>query len=298
MPDNGNWPRISIVIASLNYAAYIEETIRSALLQGYPDLELIVIDGASGRETLDVISKYSMWFSYCISEPDRGQSHAFNKGLVRMTGDLFSIFDSDDYFLPGSFGLIAQAHARDPGNIIAGDVVRTWEGTSKSEVHFPAQLDLHSYAQWWTTKHNGQPGLFYPARYFPTVGLIDEKLHYLMDYDYTLRFLAFTSISVPHCAVAVIRHHAGCKSSRDGDYFVWECIQISKAYQRMFPDIDSTANRHAAGILFGFGFRRMLFGQGDAWRFMREGLRLHPFWAMYWLFPGWVMRKWSRLVAH
>ena len=298
MPDGGRWPRISIVVASLNYAAYIEEMIRSALLQGYPDLELVLIDGASDGETLGVISKYARWFSYWISEPDNGQSQAFNKGLARMTGDIFNIFDSDDFFVPGSFGLVAQAHTRNPKNILAGDVIRTWERSAKSEVHFPAELDLHAYAQWWSTRHHGQPGIFYPSSHFAEVGWINENLHCLMDYEYTLRYLAVTGISVTRCAVAVIRHHSESKSSKIGDNFVWECIQISKAYQRMFPDIDATANRHAAGILFGFGFRRLLRGQGNSWRFMREGLWIQPFWAFYWLSPGWLIRKWAKLTAH
>ena len=92
----------------------------------------------------------------------------------------------------------------------------------------------------------------------------------------------------------MIRHHDGCKSVKDGDEFVWECVQIVRPYQQMFPDIDARANREGAGVLFGFGFRRLLFGQGGAWRFMKEGLRIHPVWALHWLVPGWFLRKWSQ----
>ena len=66
--------------------AYVEEMLRSVLLQGYPDLELIVIDGGSGRDTLDAIEPYRPWLSYFVSEADRGQSHALNKGMARATG--------------------------------------------------------------------------------------------------------------------------------------------------------------------------------------------------------------------
>jgi glycosyltransferase involved in cell wall biosynthesis len=297
MPGGAPWPRISIVVASLNHTKYIEEMIRSILLQGYPDLELILIDGASNQGTLEVIAKYERCYSYWVSEPDRGQSHAFNKGLARATGDLFNIFDTDDYFLPGCFGIIAEAHASNPDHIVAGDVIRMWEGSTKTEVHCPSELDLHAYAQWWRMDHHGQPGLFYPNRHLGKVGNINEELHYSMDYDLTLRYLAFSKISVSRCPVAVMRIHAECKSVKNGDYCVWECMQISKTYQKMFPDIDADANRHAAGILFGFGFRRLLYGQGDSWKFMKEGLLRQPFWALYWLIPGWFLRKWSKLTA-
>lgn len=297
-PDGSAWPRISVVVASLNHGGYVEEMIRSVLLQGYPDLEFIVIDGGSNRMTLDVIAKYRDWFSYWISEPDAGQSDALNKGMARVTGALFNHLDTDDYLLPGALGLIAEAHAQEPGQIIAGDVIRVWEGRPRSEVHFPQPHDLHAYVQWWKTEHHGGPGMFFPSRHLGAVGAVDTSRHFLMDYDFTLRFLSVTGMTTPRFPVAVIRHHAGCKSIKDGDEFVWECVQIVRPYQKRFPDLADRANREGAGVLFGFGFRRWLFAQGGGWRFMREGLRIHPFWALYWLIPGWFLRKWSRLRSH
>ena len=295
LPEGTAWPRLSVVVASLNHPGYIEEMLRSVLLQGYPDLELILIDGGSDRITLDIIAKYQPWLSYFVSEPDRGQSHALNKGMARVTGTLFNHLDTDDYFLPGCLAVVAQAHLSEPDRIIAGDVVRVTEGSDEREVHRPRPHDLHAYAQWWDTEHHGGPGMFFPSRHRPAVGDVDESLHYLMDYAFTLRYLAVTGISTPACPVAVIRHHPGCKSVKHGDEFVWECVQIVRPYQQMFPDIDARANREGAGVLFGFGFRRMLYGQGGAWRFMKEGLRIHPFWALNWLVPGWFLRKWSQL---
>ncbi len=295
MPHGAPWPRISIVVASLNHAAYVEEMLRSVLLQGYPDLELIVIDGGSDRQTLDIITKYRPWVTYFVSEPDRGQSHAINKGMVRASGVLINHLDTDDYLLPGCLEAVARAAAMHPGEIIAGHVVRTQEGSSEVEIHRPRPHDLHAYAQWWNTEHHGGPGMFFPAAHVEAVGPVDESLHYLMDYDYTLRFLAVTSIAPLGQELAVIRHHPACKSVKHGDEFVWECVHIIRPYQQRFPDIAARADREGAGVLFGFGFRRLLFGQGDWWRFLREGFRIHPFWALYWLVPGWFLRKWSRL---
>jgi glycosyltransferase involved in cell wall biosynthesis len=295
MPGGQPWPRISIVVASLNHADFVEEMLRSVLLQGYPELELIVIDGGSRRETVDVLARYREWFAYFVSEPDRGQSHALNKGMARATGVLINHLDTDDYLLPGCLEAVAHAAIAHPGSVIAGEVVRTTVGCADAVVHRPQSHDLHAYAQWWQTEHHGGPGMFFPAAHVAAVGRVDETLHYLMDYDYTLRFLRETSIVPVPQRLAVIRHHPECKSVKHGDEFVWECVQIVRPYQRQFPDIDARADREGAGVLFGFGVRRLLFGQGDAWRFIKEGLRIHPFWALYWLVPGWFLRKWSRL---
>ena len=288
------WPRISIVVASLNQQAFVEEMVRSVLLQGYPDVELIVIDGGSGSATLEVLEKYRPWFAYFVSEPDRGQSHAWNKGLARVTGTLFNHLDTDDYLLPECLRRAAEAHASAPAAIVAGDVLRTEEGSDSRTLHTPQPHDLQAYAQWWKTEHHGGPGMFFPARFLAAVGPVNETLHYLMDYEYTLRYLAVTTMTTPHFTAAVIRHHPGCKSVKHGDEFVWECVQIVRPYQARFPDIDARATREGAGVLFGFGVRRLLYAQGDSGRYIRAGLRLHPFWAFYWLVPGWFLRKWAR----
>src|ERR1700738_5143459 len=89
-PDGSRWPRISIVTPSYNQGQFIEETIRSVLLQGYPDLEYLILDAGSTDGTLDVIRKYERHLTYWVSEPDKGQSDAINKGFARCTGELMN----------------------------------------------------------------------------------------------------------------------------------------------------------------------------------------------------------------
>ncbi len=108
MPDGLPWPKISIVTPSFNQGQFIEETIRSVLLQGYPNLEYIIIDGGSTDEAVDIIKKYERWLTYWVSETDRGQSHAINKGFNISKGEITAWINSDDFYLHGAFGKISR----------------------------------------------------------------------------------------------------------------------------------------------------------------------------------------------
>src|SRR6266850_561949 len=101
-------PKISIVTPSFNQGRFLEETILSVLNQGYPNLEYILIDGGSSDQSLEVIRRYEEHLAYWISEKDRGQVDAINKGLNRSSGDIFAFINSDDVYLPGTFAAVAE----------------------------------------------------------------------------------------------------------------------------------------------------------------------------------------------
>src|SRR5882757_342896 len=107
-------PRISIITPSYNQAAYIEQTICSVLGQGYSNLEYIIIDGGSTDGSVDIIRKYENRLAYWVSEKDRGQTHAINKGLERATGEIIGYLNSDDYYLDGALAGIADVFGRHP----------------------------------------------------------------------------------------------------------------------------------------------------------------------------------------
>ena len=105
--DSSKWPddlpRISIITPSFNQAQFLEQTIKSVLDQGYPNLEYFIIDGGSTDGSADIIRRYSKQLTYWVSEKDRGQTHAINKGLERATGEIIAYINSDDLYVPGAF---------------------------------------------------------------------------------------------------------------------------------------------------------------------------------------------------
>jgi glycosyltransferase involved in cell wall biosynthesis len=179
-------PRISVVMPSFNQAAYIDEAIRSVLEQDYPAFELLVIDGGSRDGAVDVIRRHADRLAYWVSEPDRGQSHAINKGLERTSGDLLTWLNSDDVLLPGALRHVGERFARRQVEWIAGsclwvdpegNVARAARGTPWSGAL--ARRGLVNV---------GGPSSFFTRELLTRAGPIDERFHYMMDTELWLRF--------------------------------------------------------------------------------------------------------------
>lgn len=105
--DGRPWPRISIVMPSYNQGEFLETAIRSVLLQGYPDIECMVIDGGSTDTSVEIIRRYERWLTWWCSEFDTGAAAALNKGFARATGEIVGYLNSDDFYLPGCFHEVA-----------------------------------------------------------------------------------------------------------------------------------------------------------------------------------------------
>ncbi|MBD2176621.1 glycosyltransferase [Pseudanabaena sp. FACHB-1998] len=116
-----NLPKISIVIPSYNQCEYIEECIRSVLLQNYPNLELIIFDGGSNDGTREILEKYSPWISFWQSEKDNGQGHAINLGFSIASGEYFGWINSDDFYLPHCLYKVAKNFLKTDKDFIYGD---------------------------------------------------------------------------------------------------------------------------------------------------------------------------------
>jgi glycosyltransferase involved in cell wall biosynthesis len=113
-----SFPRISIITPTLNRASYLERAILSVLSQNYPDLEYIVVDGGSNDGTLEILKKYSAEVQY-VSEKDRGQSDAINKGLRIASGDILGYINSDDEYEPGALLHVGRFFQQNPERLLA-----------------------------------------------------------------------------------------------------------------------------------------------------------------------------------
>lgn len=188
-------PKISVITPSFNQGSFIEQTIRSVLKQDYPNLEYIVIDGGSTDETVSVIKRYSSRIAYWVSESDRGQTHAINKGLSRATGDIIAYINSDDYYLPGALEKVARYWVEHPDCDLVhgqceivdhvGALVRLQQGDIRS---LEQCLDL--WGVWWGGGNFVQPEVFWTRRMTEKIGPFREDLHWVMDYDYWARIFA------------------------------------------------------------------------------------------------------------
>lgn len=241
LPDNQPWPRISIVTPSYNQGSFIEETIRSVLLQGYPDLEYMVFDGGSEDGTVEIIQKYSPWITDWVSEPDRGQAHAINKGFSRSTGDLLAWLNSDDFYLPGALKLFAEHHIANPQAILMGDV----ENFSDGKDHFwlTKQFNI-SFRNIVLTENEPwswhQPGMFVPGPLSMAVGPLDEDLRYAFDLDWLLRLLQHAAVSYLQIAVARFRFHDSTKTTAEAPAMTKETHHLLRQrYWAMIPDLDA-----------------------------------------------------------
>jgi glycosyltransferase involved in cell wall biosynthesis len=242
MPDGSEWPRVSIVTPNYNYGHFIEETIRSILLQGYPNLEYVIIDGASTDSSVDIIKKYKHWLKYWVSEKDNGQSSAINKGIEKCTGDIFNWINSDDRLTEGSLQKIAieiQAASAFAG--VVGNFDERSFGSSPIENQ---NLSAVSMVIGSTKPVFHQPGLWLRLDKLQSVGILEESLRYCFDWDLTVRYLSkFPDLQYSSAIVCDFRLHDASKTVCDQESFdqereeVRRRLLVNKDYQNLHPFI-------------------------------------------------------------
>ncbi len=237
-PDGSSWPKVSIVIPSYNQGRFLEESIRSVLLQGYPDLESIIIDGGSTDESVEIIKRYECWLTYWVSEPDRGQSHGINKGLERSTGQLFNWHNADDMLMPDSLAIMVTAIIKHPdaGSVHGYPIVFDTQSNTESHHHgiFKDKEGFVVSLDWFVNnlKTYCQQGGLMDRLLVLEAGMIDEELHYIMDIDLALR-LAFMKLPLyVDKPVVFYRHHPETKSSATEEKALERLIVARKIFNR------------------------------------------------------------------
>ncbi len=212
MPDGGEWPLITVVTPSYNQARFIEETIRTVLLQGYPRLEYIVMDGGSTDGSAEIIRRYAPWISHWTSERDAGQSDAINKGFRMANGEIIAWLNSDDTYHPNALREAARAFAANPAcGMIYGacDIIN--EDGSLYRRYPSRSFDLKILINTWNFVP--QPATFFRRDVYRRVGEVDMDLHYSMDRDLWIRLGRAAGAVKIEPLLANIRYYDDCKTA-------------------------------------------------------------------------------------
>jgi glycosyltransferase involved in cell wall biosynthesis len=229
MKASNNWPKISVITPSFNQAQFIERTIQSVLSQNYPCLEYIVIDGASTDNTLNLLRQYQTQLTW-ISEPDRGQTEAINKGFKLATGDIVCWLNADDEFMPGTLQWVAAYFSQHPeamlvyGQAEAIDEVGRFYGYrgNVKPTNYKELVTLGDFIV--------QPAAFWRARLLAEVGSLDESLTYCMDYEYWLR--ASRKYPLHHIPIPLARErfHSNAKTTQATLERIQEIESVARQY--------------------------------------------------------------------
>lgn len=255
----GGWPRISIVTPSFNQAEYVEETLLSVLNQGYPNLQFIVVDGASTDGTREILERYRDRVDHLIIESDNGQTEAINKGLRLADGELLGWLNSDDMFAPGALHVMAAAWRSTDADLLSGlclehsdrHVLLVNRPRGASERFTPEAL-AEIFRYWLKGDYFYQPEVLFTRRALDLAGgELDESLFYTMDYDLWMKMaLAGCRVELVNWPVALFRKHPLQKTTKLVDC-IEEQSQVRTKHRPLAPP--TRRLREVAGRFRSFG---------------------------------------------
>jgi len=232
-------PRISVVTPSYNQGQYLERSLRSVLLQGYPDLELIVMDGGSSDNSVDIIRHYEGQLAHWQSERDDGQSGAINRGMERATGEIVAWLNCDDYYLPGTLAAVAESWCGEPRpqwvtatcrfDDHEGRLLHDWVPTPPSELAVALSRSASV----------PQPSSFWSRDLWTRVGGLNEQLHYCMDEDLWMRFYVAGArpVVLPR-TLAVAQQQDQSKGALFPSRFARDFARVVRLHRRHVPAAD------------------------------------------------------------
>ncbi|MDN3548730.1 glycosyltransferase family 2 protein [Mucilaginibacter aquaedulcis] len=227
-----SWPKITIVTPSFNQDRFIEQTIRSVLLQNYPNLEYIIMDGGSTDSTVDTLKKYEPWISHWQTKQDKGQGQAINMGFSIASGAIYGWINSDDYYLKDTFIQVAKTFLKKKAEFVYGYGLNFIPATKRYELsrmlpHTDYFIKIPSLIQpstfWLSTIH--QP--------------IWEELHCALDFELWLRLvkgkrrvMIRKSLSVAHIHDSAKTFDLKMKSHWEEDHFkIWSEDAHGRVYE-------------------------------------------------------------------
>lgn len=232
-------PKFTIVTPSFNQAHYLEETIRSVLDQGYPNLEYIVVDGGSKDNSVEVIRKYEKHLAWWVSEKDKGQTEALNKGFARATGDVLGFINSDDTLTPGALNYAAKYFQQGEKWVVGWVEFLEADGDNFPQVWH----DYERVADWFVTNPIPQQGTFWTRDLWTQFGGFRDDLQLVFDYEFWLR-LRFKAKVLPKTVrrcLGTYRLHAESKTCSQTTRYTPENERVRAEYMKLLSPEDLAA---------------------------------------------------------
>jgi glycosyltransferase involved in cell wall biosynthesis len=269
---------VSIITPSFNQSAYLEQTILSVLNQDYPRIEYIVIDGASTDGSVDIIRKYEGKLAYWISEKDKGQADAIDKGFARASGEIIAWLNSDDYYLPGTVGAAVKVFDEKPdvvlvyGNMLAVDE----HGETFNTLNYK-QLTLEDLLSFQII---GQPAVFIRRSALQKTSGLDPAFHFMLDHHLWIRLAQHGRILHVNQTWAAARYHPEAKNRAKAAEFGRDAFRILDAVEKdvNLAPILAKVNRRARAAAHRVDARYLLDGgqSAAALSAWMKALLLHP----------------------
>lgn len=241
-------PLISIIIPSYNQAAYLEHTLNSVFSQSYPNLETIVVDGASNDGSQEIIRRHAGHLAWWVSEKDGGQAEAINKGFQRASGEIIAWLNSDDIYLPGALDQAAAALLVNPHTgMVFGDAI-TMDAAGRP-------LNKLSFGNWGLDELMRfrmicQPAVFMRRSALEKAGFLEPSYHFLLDHQLWIRMAEAAPIQHIPDIWAAARHHAQAKNVAHAAGFGQEARRILD-WMRTRPGFKPAVEQNKRQILAG-----------------------------------------------
>lgn len=253
-------PTVSIVTPSFNQARYLEATIQSVLSQDYPRIEYLIVDGGSTDDSVDILKKYSNQLAWWVSEKDRGQTDAINKGFARTTGDILAWINSDDTYEPRAVGQAVKYLIEHPEvGMVYADCNYINEAGHVIGRFPAAQTDLQRLRSGYV--HIPQQTMFFRTELWKQVGPLDPSFYFAMDYDLWTRLAARSRLKyLAGQTWANFRIHTSGKTIAADDRCWPEMLRVHYRDGGSFfaPIVAKYYIRKLVAPLWAWGFKRRL----------------------------------------